>query len=267
MTIETHPTQPEETQSDYEKEWALDSDLPQETPVAHTEEIQKTDTEGPAPEASAQDVTQESAETETTSPTAESGGDDIFAGATEAQLAAYRKAENDAKAMKGRHRLSQDKAIHLERQLSELQRQNAELTEQARKPTQFEIDHPEYAEDIRSLTGDVHASTSSAETDPAELILQAHPDAGEVYNSPEFSAWISEQPSDTVSIIQGSDPNAINNILSAYKTHASEVSSSQRQARLNATSDTGGTQATPDLRRASELSVQEQYAREWENED
>ncbi len=252
------------TPSDYDAEWGLDDDSPTTPAVVNTAEDSPTIPADTASAAVALEKQESITSEGVTAQAAESDSDTTWANATPEQLKALQKAENDEKAMRGRFRLSTDKAVMLEKQLNELRTQNAELIEKTREPTQFEKDHPEYAEDLNKLYGKQGGESTPTSDDPADAILSAHADAGEVYNSNEFQIWISAQPKPVRQAIEASDAESIIDILTQYKQAAPpQAETPATQAGLQGIADAGGSSAQVDLRSASSLSTAEQYEAEW----
>ncbi len=264
---------PQDTsQTGYDAEWALEdgnTDSPPKVAVNDSEQDRKTEDEGTAPESTAQDGTQDAPKGESGSKAAEPETDEPFAGMTEDQIAAHRKAERDGKAMAGRHRLAQDRMSHLEKQLDEQRKLNGELTDQARTPSEFEQAHPEYFKELKDEFGtkgepsspDVDAGKS--EYDEADAIIDAHPDAGDVYASAEFNTWLSAQPPQSMADINSTQASEVIPVIAAYKTYVADA----EKANLQSIADVGGTSAQPDLRVASQRSSQELYDAEWANDD
>jgi len=271
MSLE--PIAPQVTsQTDYDAEWALEdgnTDSPPKVAVPDSEKVQQTVAEGTAPDATAQTDVQDAPKGDSASKAAEPETDKPFAGMTEDQIAAYRKAERDGKAMAGRHRLAQDRMTHLEKQLDDQRKLNEELTDKARSPSEFEQAHPEYFQELKEEFGTKGESDSptvdagKSEYDEADKVIGAHPDAGDIYASAEFNTWLSTQPPQSATDVNSPHADAVIPIIDAYKTHLSEA----EKADLQSIADVGGTSAQPDLRVASQRSAQELYDAEWANED
>ena len=264
--MNTLVTLEDENTADYDAEWGLDSDSPADSVVAHSEDTSMTDEAATVTAEPASDEQKDTTSTSEDTKTAESKDDTTWANATPEQLKALQKAESDEKAMKGRFRLSNDKNAMLEKELTQLRAANAEFQEKLRTPTRFEQDHPEYAEDLNKLYGNQGGATAPAEPDPADTIIAAHSDAGEIYNSNEFQIWIATQPKPVRQAIESNDAESIVDILNQYK----EVSPSKVEVQddtkeqLQGMSGTGGSSGRVDLRTTSGMSDSDQYNAEWE---
>jgi hypothetical protein len=262
---------PEDTfQSDYDAEWGLESDSPPKVAPSDTEANQKSTDEETAPNPVAQEGTQEAPKDEDPNKAAEPQKEDIFAGMTEAQIEAYRKSERDTKAMKGRHKLAQDRIADLEKKLSSEKKANGELIEKARQPSEFEQNHPEYYKELKAELGTKQDADDDPQVDPdgesyseADSILSAHPDAGDVYNSPEFKTWISQQPLQFQQNINSSYAKDVIPILDAYSASLE----ANTQESLKDISSVGGSQSKPSLRNHGNMSDEEKYDLEWETDD
>lgn len=263
MNTETNQTQENTDLSDYDAEWGLDDSL-QQPAVNDSGEDSQTSTEATEPAEEALDAVSETTSESVQKKAAESDVDTTWADATPAQLEALKKAESDEKAMRGRFRLSNDKNSMLTKELEELRKQNADYQEKLRKPTQFEQDHPEYAEDIKALYGNRASSPTPVAEDPADIIIAAHSDAGEVYNSNEFQIWMNEQPVSTRRAIESSDAESIVEILTHYKKSIPKVSTTEP---LQAIAGVKSSSGRVDIRKTSELSAAEQYDAEWDNDN
>lgn len=257
--------------SDYEAEWALNSDTPklEEKAVDHTEDVNKPTEKETAPSSVAQEETPTPTQNDDSNKAAEPKEEDILAGLSEAQLEAYRKAERDAKAMKGRHRLAQDRIVDLEKKLAEEQKAKAEFKSKARQPTEFEQNHPEYFQELKEEFG-TNQESSAPQTDPeaesyseADAILSAHPDAGDIYSSSEFQTWMASQPLKVQQDVESSYSKDVIPVLDAYQNSLTSASS----VSLKEIADVGGSQGQPDLRDKSKMTDAEKYELEWESDD
>ena len=254
----------EQNQSDYDTEWGLDNDSPSNSDIVNSDETSSSDAPATVTDESALEGQANASPSSDESKAAELENNTTWADATPDQIKAFNKAEGDEKAMRGRYRLSNDKNSMLERELNELRVQNADYQAKLRVPTQFEQDHPEYAEDLNKLYGNREGVPAPVAVDPAELIISAHPDAGEVYNSNEFQTWVGAQPKPVRQAIESSDAESINEILTLYKSTAtSKPFVPNPKAGLQELSGTGGSSASIDLRTTSSLTASEQYDREW----
>lgn len=254
--------------SDYEAEWALDGDSPNSSTKAvdHTDGAQKTTGQETATVPVAQEGTQDSPKVGTPSKAAEPEKEDIFAGMNEAQIEAYRKSERDTKAMKGRHKLAQDRIADLQKKLDDERKAREELALKTRQPTEFEQNHPEYYEELKKEFGtNQDAGKPQKDLDAesyteADLIIAAHPDAGDVYNSAEFKTWLGSQSLQFQQNIESSYAKDVIPILDAYAQSTAPSS-------LEDMADIGGKRGKPNARDKSNLSDAELYALEWESDD
>ena len=269
MSIDNNMTANENTLSDYDKEWGLDEvHTPSpEASSSHTDELQTTAEEGSAPNSPAQAESQSTSQ-DANSKAAEPEGEDIFATMNDKQLEAYKKAERERDAMIGRHRVANDKLSHLERQLADERKLNAELAEKARQPSQFEQDHPDYYKQLKDeLTPAAPESGDTSQT-AADIILEAVPKAGEIYNSDEFQAWLGSQEQSYLSDIESPDPQKVINILDKYEAHNTSAAEHEAaQNKLNQIANTGGSSGIPDIRHSGNMSASEQYDAVWAEDD
>ena len=273
--------QSEELESDYDKEWGLDDTVVDTSPPAngtdsHTTELQESTDEGTAPSDVAPDGLQSASQEGTPSTAAEPEQDDPFAGWSEEQLAVYRKTERDAKANAGRNRVAQDRISRLETQLREKEEQRLALVASTREPTGFEQAHPEYAEDLKQIFSqnaapgtaeiDTQIAQENAQQEAADAIINAHPDAGEIYNRPDFQEWLNLRP-DYRQDIESPNADDVIKVLDVYTTIQAHSQPTARSSNpLDGMASVGGSSAQPDLRLSSELSTAEQYEREWDTD-
>jgi hypothetical protein len=265
MSEQLSDSQTDDFANDYEAEWA----------DGITEETQPTSEAGSAPELEAQDVEQITSQDEITSKAAEPESDDIYAGLSEKHIEAIRQAERNEKANLGRYRIAKDKADRLERELQEERNRSKELEVKARQPSQFEQDHPDYYEELKAdLKNEIGTQqvVPSVDTGEAavESILTAHPDAGDVYNSNDFKAWIGAQPKYVRNTIESSDPEDVISVLDSYKSTQISIATSRpssSQQALEQVAHVGGSPARPNLSRPSDMSASQQYDAEWAIDD
>lgn len=254
-------TQTENEMSDYDKAWAEDESSPS-TPngeVTHAEVDDKTPAAETANAEGAPNADPNVTEEENAKKTAESENVNRFDGWTEEQKEVYLKTERDGKANLGRLRVEQNRRTTLERELQDALASNESLKKESAVPTQFEQDHPEYAEDLRAIVNanaPVDTGVSSM-----DLVLTAHPDAGNVFNSNEFQEWLSDKDDAYVHELMSEDHNAVIAGLNAYKASAAEAQNPTQQ--LQAMADIGGAKGQPDLRQHSQMTTQEQYDLAW----
>ena len=250
--------------SDFDKAWAEIEGTPSSPSEkeSHTEESEKTSAEETAPEAGASEANQETSKEEGASKSAETENVDQFAGWTEEQKSLYLKTERDGKASVGRLRVEQQRNLTLEQQLEEARQENIRLAAEARKPTEFELAHPEYAEDIKTLVG-AQSTEEAQQINPVDLVLAAHPDAADLLDSTEYQAWLADQDEAVLVAANGTDVRSAIGVLTDFKSFQSTQAQTQKEASLAAIADVGGTQGQPDLRSTSQLSQQERYDLAW----
>lgn len=184
--------------SDYDAEWDRE-DAPNDQGVA-TEGLQETPTEETAtPEGAPEDKTDETPNEDNGTPAEESSGDDEGTDADD-PTEALRQAQTRIMALEGQLKASNDRLSLRGRKLKELEATAAELQKAARQPTQFEKDFPQYAEDLKTLTGQ-QDNEPETQTDPVdqeaetiEKILAAHPDVGQLYEDPALQTYLSQDP-------------------------------------------------------------------------
>lgn len=256
--------------SDYDKEWGLDEEVHTSSPDAssnHIDETQPTEVEGTAPPSPAQETNQETPQEESLK-AAEPEEEDIFASMNDKQLEAYRKTERERDAMIGRHRVANDRLSHLERQLEDERKLNAELAEKARKPSTFEQEHPEYHKELMEEFKPAAPEKEDTSQTAADVILSAVPKAGEIYNSDEFQAWLGAQEQSFINDIESPDPQKVINVLTKYETHASlAAEQAAAKEKLAAIADAGGSSGIPDIRTSGQMSEKEQYDAVWDEDD
>lgn len=271
MTIEISDSQDQVSQAEYDAEWGEEA----LEPVIATDDDQ-TFEEGSAPSDEAQSDSPKAPIVKPVSKAAEPESEDIYAGLTEKQAEAIRQAERNEKANLGRFRIAKDKADRLERELTEERQLRKDFEDKARQPSQFEQDHPEYYKELReSIKAELGTnSVVVPEVDKGQVavdaILGAHPDAGDIYNSPDFQSWIGGQPRYVRNTIESSDPEDVISVLDSYKSSkpvtAPRVTPSS-QDKLAQVAHVGGSPARPDLSRPSDMTTSQQYDAEWAKDD
>jgi hypothetical protein len=207
-------------------------------------------------------------------PSATSDDDDVWAGVSDKAKAEFQKTQNEYKAQLGRTRAERERNTRLEQEHTTLKNQLSELETKNRKPSQFEQDHPDYAEEVKleakrimqtelaSRDSEAAAKKASMDEESAvNTILATHADAGEIWNAPEFQTWINEQPQRVNQQLNSSNPEDTITVLNDYKSSISAAS----KAELNLMSDPKRSSSKPDNRGG--LTFSEQYSAEWETDD
>lgn len=276
MTTENNTPTPSTEQSqvtDYDAEWERDSDDDSEAPIEkeafkqvpvdEPEDIDDQDNSDKSREETSQDVdSPQDSPNDDSKPASETDSEDIWQNASEEQLRAYKKAENEYKAMLGRHRLAQEK-------LSRLEKEANELKEKARTPTQFEQDHPDYFKELQDTFGSPKAGNTSDTPDTAaiEAVITAHPDAGEVVSSESFNEWLSGQPKVVQRAADSSNAEDVIDVLNDFKSYSDEIDIQRaREARLAKAQAPSTTSSIPtQTKLSSEMSDEELYELEWQN--
>lgn len=261
--------QPETSDDEYMNEWSQ-NDASTDT----TDDFDKTSEDGQASteEAFSQDQ-KPTSETKAES-AATDEEEDIWAGVSDKAKAEFQKTQNEYKAQLGRTRVERERNTTLAEEHDQLKNQLKELEDKNRKPTQFELDHPDYAEEVRQEaqrylreelgSRDLKAASTKSQQDEesaVNTILEAHADAGDLWNSSEFQDWINEQPQRVANQLNSSNPQDSIEVLTSYKTSTSAAA----KAQLNKMSDPKSSSSKPDMR--GSLTSSEQYAAEWDTDD
>ena len=272
----------QEEESGYDKEWELDNDDSPSSSSA-TFDDQETATED--------DLSDDAARAEQGSNTPEANPSnpevdekaDLWAGATAAQIEAFRRAENESTAAANRAKINADKLAERGRELKTLRDETSELREATRPRTEFETEHATYANDINSMIEQrlserlpVQTEQTQEEYDQEvyETITNAHPDAGHLYNSDGMKDLIATDPVFKVNgqavlfsdALHSTNPNDVNAALDFYKANYDAVDSTPSDPLENMQANTSrGVQR--DMRTAGQLTGSEQYDAEWDIDD
>lgn len=258
-------------QSDYDAEWGeLDSTSEPEERL-EDDEVDETSDDAVASSKEAGEESQESPADGNSEAAANSSESDIWADAPEELRREYLKVQNQYNSMLGRYRKERERSTETEQQLSEYEQKLRELEEQSRQPTQFEQDHPDYAKDVQTEAERIarkileedrlkaaQQDAQKAEESAVETILNAHPDAGNIWNDEGFHNWLQQQSVEVETRLQSSDPQDTIEVLNEYKASLSQ----QREEQLNSLSSPRASASKPDTR--AELSPLEEYEAEWE---
>lgn len=273
-------TQKEEV-TDYEREWELDTDASSSSSVG-SQDNQQTEESDHLSEDSAPVVNADATPEEDQTNSAVSEEVDLWAGASDAQRDAFRRAENEKIAAENRAKLNADKLAERGRELKSLRDETSELREAARPRTEFEQEHSTYANDINTMIEQrlaerlpVQEEQTEQERDQEvyETITQAHPDAGELYNSDSLKELLNEDPVFKMDgravlfseALHSSDPRHVNQALDFYKlNHTAPPPEADPLESMQANTSRG---AQRDMRTADQLSQSERYDAEWELDD
>ena len=203
----------------------------------------------------------------------------MWANVPETAREAYRRAERELLAMKGQTKALNDRLSHRGRELKELREKAAQLEESTREKTAFEKEFPQYAEDIRAITGTgkpsqtQELSQEEAEAMTVQLIQEAHPDAGDLYNTKEFHEYLAsdplfvfnDQPMRLATAVHSDSADEIIAALAHYKTTIQQ-SAPNRQDSLKDMVAPAKTSGKHDMRTSAQLTPQEQYEAEWDKD-
>ena len=202
------------------------------------------------------------------------------------QQEAMRTAEIEINSLRGQNKALNDRLASRGRELKELRQELAELKEQTRQPTKFEQEFPEYAEDIRKITGggkeeelEPESDRADAEAETVEKILAAHPDAGTLYNTPDLHEYLKSDPVFTFNgqpmfvnaAIHSDNADEVIAGLAFYKEQTAKQAPAKDDtppqkdplADMDEPPRSGGAPSMPKPAR----SVQEQYEAAWDNDD
>jgi hypothetical protein len=259
-------------QDDYEAEWGEPDNA--SNSEAQQESIDKTSDTTVASGGEAHKQTPDSHTDNSDETPAKSGAKDIWSEAPAELRDEFNKVQNQYNSMLGRHRAERQRVADYERQLQETQTKVKNLEQETRQPTQFEQDHPDYAKEILAEAERIaelkitqqqelnsQTSQQKAEQDALNTILNAHPDAGELYNNDSFNQWMQNQPLHLVNRLDSTDPSDTIEVLTLFKDSQKQ----QQQADLNSLSAPQSSSSKPDTR--ATLTTQEEYEREWELDD
>lgn len=273
------------SESDYDTEWAKEdensSSSPSEVeviqdapPAIVDEKAAKPETaKGEAEPGTQQDVSPETLEE--SSAESETSGD-IWANAPAELKDAYEKAQNDFRAMKGRHKNAEHRAAALQKEFDKVNGQFAEVT---RKKGVYETEHPELFNEVKEMMESRLPQAESAETDqePSEdlqVVFKVHPDASNILNSTEWETYKSAFTVEQQNKFDSPDPYEFIDLMNEFKQEQkiAQVKASytdesdRRKAVLEEASSAEGKASKPSSIK-NNLSVSEAYEAEWARED
>lgn len=270
---------------DYDSEWAKEdednSSSPSVTEViedAPPSIVEDKAAEPSTAQGAAETSTEESvspADPEASSAESEASGD-IWANASPELKEAYEKAQNDFKAMKGRHKNAEHRAAALQKEFDKV---NNHLGEVTRKKGVYETEHPELFNEVKEMVESRMPSAQSAEIgeEPSEelqVVFKVHPDASDILNSEKWESFKSSFSIEQQTKYDSPDPYEFIDLMSEYKQEqkVSEVKSSyedesaRRKAVLEESSPTSGKASKPNPEK-SNMTQEEAYDAEWDRED
>ena len=275
----------QEGKSDYDIEWELQTDDPEQSSVDNKSDRQTSDGDTVSPDG-ASDVNSEETSQEADPSYADSESGDLWANATPEQMDAYRRAENERTSANNRAKLNADKLAERGRELKALRDKTLELEEAARKPTEFEAEHEVYGKNIQEMIQrELDGRLPPVEEAPAiteqeveqqtfDAITLAHPDAGDLYRSEELQALLLEDPvfkhggraALFSEFLHSNEPSDVVAALDYYKqSHTPQATSDGSGLEgMQAAPSRGG---KPDMRSSNQLTQSEQYSREWDVDD
>ena len=274
-------TTQKEGMSDYDTEWELGDDDSSSSSV-DAQDNQQTEEAADLAADSAQAVDQNnSSDVDQTDP-AVGEEVDIWAGASDAQRDAFRRAENEKIAADNRAKLNADKLADRGRELKTLRDETSELREATRPRTEFEQEHSTYANDINTMIEQrleqrlpVQEELSQAEHDQMvyETITRAHPDAGDLYNSDGVKELMQTDPVMKLNgkavlfsdALHSPNPEDVNAALDFYK--ASSPAPAPEPDPLESMQSTASRGNKVDMRTSDQLTSREQYDAEWDSDD
>lgn len=270
---------------DYDAEWAKEdednSSSPSDTqvitdapPTIVDEKAAEPDTAKGEAEPKAQEEV--SPETSEVSSAESETSDDIWANAPPELKDAYEKAQNDFKAMKGRHKNAEHRAAALQKEFDKV---NNQLGEATRKKGVYETEHPELFNEVKELMESRLPQAESAEIaqEPSEelqVVFKVHPDASDILNSKEWETYKSNFTVEQQTKFDSPDPYEFIDLMNEYKQErkVAEVKSSyedeaaRRKAVLEEASPAEGKSSKPNPEK-SNMSVEDAYDAEWAKED
>ena len=272
----------QEEESGYDKEWELDNDDSPSSSSATFDNQETATDDDLSDDAARSGQGSNTSNASATNPEVDESAD-LWAGATPAQIEAFRRAENESTAAANRAKINADKLAERGRELKTLRDETSELREATRPRTEFETEHATYANDINSMIEQrlserlpVQTEQTQEEYDQEvyETITNAHPDAGHLYNSDGMKDLIATDPVFKVNgqavlfsdALHSTNPNDVNAALDFYKANYDAVDSTPSDPLENMQANTSrGVQR--DMRTAGQLTGSEQYDAEWDIDD
>ena len=292
MTDQVNETDPDETAvsdvDDYDAEWDLEEKTSSEPEAKKVNEdapsINKADdkvAESDTASAPAEPEANESVSPETSevTPAEELTPEDIWANASLPQREAYKKAQNDFNAMKGRHKNAEHRAAALQTEFEKVQSQ---LAETSREKGVYEQEHPELFQEVKALMnaeqGVPAAESGSPSNEELQVVFKVHPDVQDIMATEDWTNFTSKFSAEQQNKFDSPNPYDFIDLVGEYKqakavqkanTNLSntEVSeSARRKALLEESSPAEGKASQPNPAKQN-MSEEEQYDSEWARED
>jgi hypothetical protein len=267
----------QESASEYDKEWELEDDNPSPSSKDSSVDQQTSESDDQAP------LSQEAPPAPDDTNPAVGEDVDVWADASEAQKEAYQRAENEKVSADNRAKLNADKLAERGRELKALRDETLELRETHRTRTEFETEHEVYARDVDQMIQQrlderlpVQPEEASADVDQQtfDVITNAHPRAGDMYNSDSMKTLLEEDPVMKINgkavlfseTLHSNDPADVVTALDYYKSIHS-VDSKAPQDGLEAMQPNTSRGNKVDMRTSSQMTEAENYDQEWELDD
>ena len=271
----------QESASEYDKEWELEDDNP--SPSSKDSSVDQQTSESDDQFEDEAPLSQEAPPAPDDTNPAVGKDVDVWADASEAQKEAYQRAENEKVSADNRAKLNADKLAERGRELKALRDETLELRETHRTRTEFETEHEVYAKDVDQMIQQrlderlpVQPEVSSADVDQQtfDAITNAHPRAGDMYNSESMKTLLEEDPVMKVNgkavlfseTLHSNDPADVVTALDYYKSIHS-VDSKAPQDGLEAMQPNTSRGNKVDMRTSSQMTEAENYDQEWELDD
>lgn len=292
MTDQVNETDPVENavseDDDYDAEWDLeekDSSEPEADKVSEdapsTNKVEEKVAELDTVSSTAKPEANESVSPETSEVTPAEGSapEDIWANASLSQREAYKKAQNDFNAMKGRHKNAEHRASALQTEFEKVQGQLAETT---RKKGVYEQEHPELFQEVKALMnteqGVPAAEGTDVSNDELQVVFKVHPDVQDIMATEDWKGFTSELSAEQQNKFDSPNPYEFIDLIGEYKQakavqkantniSSTEVDeSARRKALLEESSPMEGKASQPNPAKQN-MSDEEQYDSEWARED
>ena len=271
----------QESVSEYDKEWELEDDNPSPSSKDSNVDQQTSYSDDQFENEAPLGNEPPPRPNETTAEVQEDV--DVWADASEAQKEAFRRAENEKVSADNRAKLNADKLAERGRELKALRDETLELRETHRTRTEFETEHEVYAADVNQMIQQklderlpVVPVVEQTEVDQLtyDAITQAHPMAGDMYNSDSMKTLLNDDPVMKVNgkaqlfseTIHSNDPADVITALDYYKTIHS-VDSKAPHGGLEAMQPNTSRGNKVDMRTSGQMTEAEKYDQEWELDD
>ena len=271
----------QESVSEYDKEWELEDDNP--SPSSKDSSVDQQTSESDDQFEDEAPLSQEAPPAPDDTNPAVGEDVDVWADASEAQKEAYQRAENEKVSADNRAKLNADKLAERGRELKALRDETLELRETHRTRTEFETEHEVYARDVDQMIQQrlderlpVQPEEASADVDQQtfDVITNAHPRAGDMYNSDSMKTLLEEDPVMKINgkavlfseTLHSNDPADVVTSLDYYKSIHS-VDSKAPQDGLEAMQPNTSRGNKVDMRTSSQMTEAENYDQEWELDD